>query len=150
LWLPADFVAKPGKIRPSPLKDLPSIHAIERESGHIRFSFKHLALGHPDFNVGDLDSNYFSVLLEKLKEMSRFRAAELRGSHSRSVRCHPITWPETSQPGGFTHLNEQLRDMDAWQFQIETNNYGRIHGIFIDDVFFIVWLDPNHRLYPGR
>ncbi len=40
--------------------------------------------------------------------------------------------------------------MDAWQFQIETNKYGRIHGIFIDDVFFIVWLDPNHRLYPGR
>jgi hypothetical protein len=22
-----------------------------------------------------------------------------------------------------------------------------VHGFFLDDVFFVVWLDPDHKLY---
>lgn len=23
----------------------------------------------------------------------------------------------------------------------------RVHGILIDEVFYVIWLDPDHRLY---
>jgi hypothetical protein len=139
-----------NKIRPSILKDVPSIRALELTNKHTRFSFKHLDLAHTAFTVTHRDSDYFCCVLGQLKELSRFPAAELRANHSKAVRCHPITWKETSQPGGFTHLNKQLRDIDAWQFQIEKNTYGRIHGLFLDDVFFVIWLDPEHKLYPQK
>jgi hypothetical protein len=25
--------------------------------------------------------------------------------------------------------------------------HGRVHGILLDDTFFVVWLDPGHKLY---
>ena len=29
----------------------------------------------------------------------------------------------------------------------DANQHGRVHGILIDEVFYVVWLDPEHRLY---
>lgn len=140
-------MGKGGKIRPSLLASTESIRALELKNRHLRFSFKHLTFANPDFGVNHRDADYFTNVLEQMKELSRFPADQLRGSHSKSVRCHPITWHETTQKDGFTHLNQQLRDMDAWQFQIEKKNYGRVHGLFIDDIFFVVWFDAEHNLY---
>jgi hypothetical protein len=36
---------------------------------------------------------------------------------------------------------------DKYQLTISTNEHGRIHGFFILDVFYVVWLDPDHELY---
>lgn len=147
-------MAKGGKIKPSPLATTESIRSLELKNRHLRFSFKHLDLNHRDFSVKHRNSDYFSTVLEKLKELSSFPADALRGNHSKAVRCHPIKWEDTSQKKlnakdrGFAHLNQQLRDMDAWQFQIQKNNYGRVHGLFLDDIFFVIWFDPDHKLYP--
>jgi hypothetical protein len=28
--------------------------------------------------------------------------------------------------------------------------HGRVHGFLIDEIFYIVWLDPEHLLYPAK
>jgi hypothetical protein len=33
---------------------------------------------------------------------------------------------------------------------LTANEYGRVHGFFLDEVFYVVWLDPDHKLYPTR
>jgi len=43
-----------------------------------------------------------------------------------------------------------LKGVEAFQIQIEKSIYGRIHGLFLDDVFFVVWLDCDHKLYPQK
>jgi hypothetical protein len=55
--------------------------------------------------------------------------------------------PDTTEKDGFAHLNEQLRQIPAYQFQVSSNEHGRIHGLVIGNIFFIIWLDPDHRLY---
>lgn len=75
-------------------------------------------------------------------------AEEIRANKSKSLRAHTINWKETSQPRGFAHLHEQLQAEQPWQFEVSANEHGRVHGFFIENIFFLVWLDPQHNLYP--
>lgn len=70
-----------------------------------------------------------------------------RGVPTKQVRNHKIDFAATSEPTGFTTLNKQLRSKEPWQFEITKSQHGRVHGILIDDVFFVVWIDPCHNLY---
>ena len=42
------------------------------------------------------------------------------------------------------HLREQI---EPYQFSLTSNKHERIHGFFIDEVFYVVWADPKHKLY---
>ena len=71
---------------------------------------------------------------------------QMRTSHKDGLRCHHHEWIKTTEPKGFG-LKGQLADCQGWQFQITSNEHGRVHGFFIGEVFFVVWLDPQHKLY---
>ena len=75
---------------------------------------------------------------------------EVLANRSSSLRIHPIEWEQTSEKQGFANLNEQLQSLTPYQFHISSNEYGRVHGFFLGNVFFVVWLDPKHKLYPLR
>ena len=32
-------------------------------------------------------------------------------------------------------------------FNITKTRHGRVHGYFVESIFYIVWLDPKHELY---
>lgn len=72
---------------------------------------------------------------------------EVCTNRSQSLRAHPIEWPGTTEPQGFIHLNSELRESPAHQFSVSANEHGRIHGFCIDNVFFVVWFDPDHNLH---
>jgi hypothetical protein len=38
---------------------------------------------------------------------------------------------------------------EGWQFCLTANEHGRVHGIIIDDTFYVIWLDHDHQLYPA-
>ncbi|QXE21583.1 hypothetical protein B6N60_00260 [Richelia sinica FACHB-800] len=44
-------------------------------------------------------------------------------------------------------MDEEQLVGQPYQFQLSSNEYGRVHGFFIENVFYIVWLDPDHLLY---
>ncbi len=119
-----------------------------RDAPTLRFSFRYLDLKHKKFGIARRDGKYLSSILDRFKSLSEMRAKELLTSRSGSLRVHEITWKDTSEPGGFTALNPQLREWPAHQFQVSANKHGRVHGFFIESVFFVVWLDPEHNLYP--
>ena len=75
------------------------------------------------------------------------KAGEIRSAPGKGLRCHPIKWEDTVKKDGFSHLNEQLRSIEAFQFQVSQGEYGRVHGFFIDTTFFVVWMDPGHVVY---
>ncbi|MDJ0676493.1 MAG: hypothetical protein QNJ36_14115 [Calothrix sp. MO_167.B42] len=81
--------------------------------------------------------------------MSGLTAQELLINRSSSLRCHPINWEHTSENCFGLPDEEQLVDT-PYQFSLSSNEHGRVHGFFIDEVFYIVWLDPQHLLYPGK
>jgi hypothetical protein len=43
-------------------------------------------------------------------------------------------------------LEDEIVDQ-PWQFEISSNEHGRVHGFFIGNVFNVVWFDPKHLLY---
>jgi hypothetical protein len=79
--------------------------------------------------------------------ISSLKASELFSNRSSSLRAHPIDWSKTTEKYGFTHLNSQLKQIPAYQFQISSNEHGRIHGFILGNVFFVIWFDPEHKLY---
>lgn len=140
-------MAAPRPIRPTALPT-GTIRATELASRRMRFSFRYFQGDHPAFSIRNRDGSYLAKLLERLKALSAMTAEEVRTNKSKALRAHTILWMETSQPRGFAQLHEQLQAEQPWQFEVSANEHGRVHGFFIDEIFFVVWLDPNHNLYP--
>ncbi len=113
----------------------------------LGFSFKYLQTQNEKFSIRDRDANYFTAFLERLRDLSTLTAQEVKMNRSQSLRCHPIKWRETTEPNGFGIANEKELVTIPYQFSLSSNEHGRVHGFFIEDIFYIVWLDPNHNLY---
>ena len=115
----------------------------------ISFSFKYYQDVHSKFSCNEKSAKYWLTLIERLKALSGLSNGELLMNRSSSLRCHPIKWKETSENGFGLPNEEQLVDT-PYQFSLSSNEYGRVHGFFIDEVFYIVWLDPDHLLYSAK
>lgn len=112
----------------------------------ISFSFKYYQDGHDKFSCNEKTAVYWLTLINRLKALSSLSNQELLVNRSSAIRCHPIKWEDTSETGFGLPNEEQLIDT-PYQFSLSSNEYGRVHGFFINEVFYIVWLDPDHLLY---
>ena len=112
----------------------------------ISFSFKFL--DNEKFGYSKEDS-YFSSFLQRLCDISKMTSTELRNFRSKAIRSHAVDWSKKSIKDGFSHLSEELQS-EAWQFSISSNKHGRVLGFMIDPVFYIVWLDHKHLVYPKQ
>lgn len=113
----------------------------------LSFSFKHLDHGNSKFAFVNQTGEYFCKVLERMKNLCSLTQDELLTNRSSSLRAHPIDWENTSEKCGFFNLNEQFKSFRPYQFAISANEHGRVHGFVTNDVFYIVWLDPGHKLY---
>jgi hypothetical protein len=116
---------------------------------NISFSFKYFQANHGKFSCNGKELAYWLTLLERLKALSSLTVQELLVNRSSSLRCHPIRWEDTSEKGFGLPNEEQLVDT-PYQFSLSSNEHGRVHGFFIDQVFYVIWLDPNHQLYCAK
>lgn len=118
-------------------------------NGEVSFNFKRLCTKGEKFNYRNKEANYFLALIERLKNVCGMERRALLSNRSNSLRCHPIDFSEARvSEDSFGVLGEDI-DNDAWQFQISSNAHGRVHGYFVGDIFYVVWFDPEHELYPG-
>lgn len=124
-------------------KTLPFNGSVVSEKG-FSFSFSCLDHNHKLFNLGGpaadgtIGGKWFVDLLDCLKSISGMTWTDAQKSlHD----MHQINWEKAnaSKPGGGDP------DEEYWQFRINKSK-GRVIGIRIDNVFYIVWLDPHHNL----
>ena len=110
----------------------------------IRFSFSLLDREMPEFNLGAPGGadgfGWFLDLLDCLKSVSSHTYVDLK--NSKKYQLHPVDWKHCNVKKPFNTDDEQA---DYWQFRINKSK-GRVIGIKIDSVFYIVWLDRNHNL----
>jgi hypothetical protein len=119
----------------------------------LQFSFKYLDHTSIKFNLSQRKLEYFTSLFDRFKGICSFTMREFTSNRSNSIRAHPITWENTSEPKGFIKFNQTFRETannSAYQFEVCLNKHGRVHGFIIGSVFFIVWFDPDHKLYPRK
>ena len=136
-----------GKL-PKPASQIPPLEEIHY--GLVSFSFKYLELDHGKFSLPDTaqKGQYLGALFDRLKQVSTMRCQEFRQAH-KALRSHQIEWHKTSEPDGFAHMSEQMQGCQPWQFSLARDELGRIHGLWVGTVFYAVWIDHEHQLFPG-
>lgn len=126
------------------------VNTTQVRDANLKFSFKYLDLvSNAKFCLAHCQDGYLEKLLLRLRDVNGITVNEFRTTKANALRAHTHVWSKTSEPKGFTCLNSQLRENEAWQFEITSNLHGRVHGILLDDTFFVVWLDPKHKMYPA-
>jgi hypothetical protein len=76
---------------------------------------------------------------------------ELINNTSKALRCHDIEWEDAGVTEESFGLNNEEQLVDKpYQFSITQSMYGRVHGFFIEDIFFIRWIDKDHNLYDKK
>ncbi|MBE9185648.1 hypothetical protein IQ270_13315 [Microcoleus sp. LEGE 07076] len=139
------------KIKKADLRRQPSLSSINRLDVKIpegvSFSFRYYQEDKDKFSIGGRDAKYLASLLRRLRDLSQLNDREIINNQSKSLRCHGIVWKNTTEPNGFGIPNEAELVNVPYQFQISANEYGRVHGFFSENIFYIVWLDPDHNLY---
>lgn len=109
----------------------------------ITFSFKYL---HPNPPVSqEFPEGYFAELLRCLQHHSRQFKSELVGSRNPAEKAHGINWATSNVPQGFDHLPKQLREMNGYQLSVKREEFGRIVGLLLENVFYVCWFDPQHE-----
>ena len=89
--------------------------------------------------------NWAAELFDMLKDISGPSVADMVGGNYRTkyrVHNHEKANPPSKLPDG-------VALKDCYQIRIQSSK-GGIHGIFIDNIFYIIWLDPFHNMYPNE
>ena len=98
------------------------------------------------FNLDGTCANWASDLFETIQKVSDIRERDiLAGAYSgknSTLRIH--RHKGVIPPCRIPH-NISMEDM--WQIRISINK-GGIHGVLTEGVFYVVWFDPHHNLYP--
>lgn len=148
------------RLKPSskPNKNIP-ITPIENKNKKILFSYEHLDLSNPKYilsSIGDYKTynQFVSEFFCKIQEYSTKEKKDFSDkTWKKSNHIHPIDWKDSRiRESSFTKLDvklmEEIKD-DCWQLGINSTTF-RIHGFFIENIFYVVWLDPHHQLYPSK
>lgn len=95
------------------------------------------------FNLDKTCESWSIALFNFLRDISKIKKQELMSGKFPNYRihnhqnCHPPT-----------PVPNDVSLKDFYQIRISKSK-GGIHGILVLNVFYIVWLDPLHNLYPS-
>lgn len=112
---------------------------------NVIFSFVHLDRNEY-FNLDGTCANWPSDLFYMLKQVSQIEVKRINSGQfsgeSSPLRIHTHI---NAKPPCDLPIDKDLEEF--YQMRISASK-GGIHGYFIDNVFYVVWLDPQHNMYP--
>jgi hypothetical protein len=129
--------ATTGAIKKQPAPDVP-----------LRFSFIFFDPTDAEMCPAVFGDGYTQTLMQRLRDLSSWTVKRFTTQSDKAVRNHQHDWSKTARPEGFGALNEHYRIFPGWQFSLTTQEHGRVHGIIMNDTFYVIWLDKEHALYP--
>jgi len=122
-------------------------------------SYQYLCLNSKKYSMDEISDNrtrigfykdYFDKMTEYCSHENFKKYIRENGRYRDRNHIHPIDWRDSRiKESCFTSLNEDLMKQiqnDCWQLGINNQTF-RIHGFFIENVFYVVWIDPLHNLY---
>jgi hypothetical protein len=136
------------KFKKTEIKTGTQIRKTEVPDAKLRFSFEFFDHTDAELCPPEFGTGYTQTLMQRLRDVSSWTIGKFCGRSDKTLRNHQHDWSTTSRPDGFAHLNEHYRALPGWQFCLTANAHGRVHGIIIDDTFYVIWLDQDHKLYP--
>lgn len=125
------------------------------------FAFDYLSLSNSVlcYDCAKLTSDDYLGFLTALKTNSQFTYNELRTNPS--FRFHPIDFDKDKDKisikrkdfkKALTHKPEELSDEELptlYQFDLHYKQKSRACGFLYKGIFYLVWFDKDHLIYPG-
>lgn len=100
------------------------------------------------FNLDGTCQNWAADLIETMQKVSGLTMSEIyAGKYSGKTSPFRIHQHEKANAPCKVPPTVSLENM--WQIRISKSK-GGIHGIFADNVFYVIWFDPHHNLYPDE
>lgn len=126
---------------------VPNNIVIENNNQKVLFSFEAVEKNEY-FNLDGTCQNWAADLFDTMQKVSKIQMKEIyAGKYSGKNSTLRIHQHEDAKPPCKVPFQFSLDDM--WQIRISRSK-GGIHGIFFDNVFYIIWFDPQHNLYPDK
>lgn len=94
------------------------------------------------FNLDGTCPNWSSDLFDMMKDVSKHTELDLITGRFRTYRVHNHETAKCPSP-----LPAGVELKDCYQIRISTSK-GGIHGVFRENVFYVIWFDPLHNMYP--
>lgn len=122
---------------------------IEIENKHEKVLFSFEAVEKNEyFNLDGTCQNWAADLFDTMQKVSRIALKDIYArKYSGKTSPFRIHRHEDAKPPCKLPSNILLEDM--WQIRISISK-GGIHGIFFDNIFYVIWFDPQHNLYPDK
>lgn len=122
---------------------------IEIENKHEKVLFSFEAVEKNEyFNLDGTCQNWAADLFDTMQKVLRIALKDIyAGKYSGKTSPFRIHRHEDAKPPCKLPSNILLEDM--WQIRISISK-GGIHGIFFDNIFYVIWFDPQHNLYPDK
>lgn len=116
----------------------------------LKISFSYVDHNNDKFQFHGLDKQFYQQLIDCFQRIKNATAKELKTQTAKSITPKCINWDystitEKSFP---THIGTELTK-ECFEVRITKNN-GRVHGFLYNNIFYIVWIDPFHNLFPGK
>jgi hypothetical protein len=112
-------------------------------------------MAHPRFPITECSAEFFIELFREIQRYQAFSVDQFK-EPSLADHRHPIIWANTQEPQGFPNIDptqDEIWTDDVWQFCLpphgkrsNPSHLWRVHGFIADEAFYIVWLDPCHKL----
>jgi len=129
---------------------------LKPETERIQFSLKHLDSEHPVFRIEDCPAEFFQALLHRIKEYENYTEQQFRDVNHQDDRML-FYFAGSAYPDGFVSLDIELQTDHGWEIKVapEAKHHSpeaawRAYGVLVGNVFYFVWLDPEHKLFPDN
>ncbi len=117
--------------------------AIAPASKKLVFSFESLERN-KYFDIDLKTGAWASELFDMMKVVSGVAVKELMAGSFKTFRVHSH---ENAHPPCPLPAGVELKDF--YQIRLSKSK-GCIHGVFQDNVFYVMWFDPLHNMYPDE
>lgn len=125
----------------------PNNITIENDNQKVLFSFEAVEKNEY-FNLDGTCQNWAADLFDTMQKVSGIELKDIyAGKYSGKTSPFRIHRHEDATPP--CKVPQQISLDDMWQIRISVSK-GGIHGIFSDNVFYVIWFDPQHNLYPDK
>ena len=113
------------------------------EDKKIKISFEFFDSKNKYFSLGDIENEWFTDLMEEFKEITKITKRQMFTEYKKKYKPHPYNNVDL-----LNYKDEYLTNPQYEGVQIRLNkSAGRIHGFFIENVYYIRFLDRRHNMY---
>ena len=111
------------------------------QNKEIDISFRFFDRTHKAFNLAKIEADWYLTLIDTLKDFCNRSFNNL----SKVPKYDYHDWTVKPPKYLIKDLYPDLEQQEQIQIRLDRVK-GRIHGFFVDHIFYIIWLDPEHNM----